>query len=115
MARDFSRRADPPTRRRHTDRGIHPRNFLCLADYRPISSVISTQMASRLGPGFDRIGSAFLQARAKGFWIFHVVRPVVAKNVERSHCSIFSILTNQLGVMGAVGSWVCWFVRLVTL
>src|SRR4029453_1745239 len=72
-------------------------------------------MASWVGTGFDRVGSAFLPARSKGFWIFHVVWSAVAKNMERRHRSVFPILATQLRFMGAVGPGARWIVRLAYL
>src|SRR6266487_1288596 len=115
VARDFPRRADSEARCRPADRGFHPGNFFCVADYRPVPRSIGAEVASRLGPGFDRIGSAFLPARAKGFWIFHIVRSAVAENMERRHRSVFPILAAQLRFMGAVVIGACWIVRLAYL
>ena len=115
VARHFPRRADSQTRCRPADRGFHPGHFFCVANYRSISRSIGAEVASRLGPGFDRIRRAFLPARAKGFWIFHVVRFAVAKNMERRHRSVFPILAAQLRFMGAVGIGACWIVRLAYL
>ena len=115
VAGDFPRRADSQTRCRPADRGFHPGNFFCVADYRSIPRGIGAEVASRMGAGFDRIGSAFLPAWAKGFWIFHGVRFAVAKNMERRHRSVFPILAAQLRFMGAVGVGACWIVRLAYL
>ena len=115
VARDFPRRADSQTRRRPADRGFHPGHFFCVADYRSVPRSICAEVASRMGSGFDRIRGAFLPARAKGFWIFHVVRSAVAKDMERRHRSVFSILAAQLRFMGAVGVGACWIVRLAYL
>ena len=115
MARGFPRRADSQTRCRPADRSFHPGNFFCVADYRPVPRSIGAEVASRLGPGFDRIGSAFLQAWAKGFWIFQSVWFAGAKNMERRHRSVFPILAAQLRFMGTVGIGACWFVRLAYL
>ena len=115
MARDFPGRAHSQTRGGHADSGFHPSNFFCLAYHRSLPRSIGTEMASRLGTGFDRVGSAFLPARAKGFWIFHVVWFVIAKNMERRDRSVFPILATQLRFMGAVGAGACWIVRLAYL
>src|SRR5215471_7265216 len=72
-------------------------------------------MAPRLGTGFKRNGSALLQARSKGFWIVHRIWFAGAKNMERSHCSIFPILATQLWVMGSLGAGACWIMRLAHL
>ena len=72
-------------------------------------------MASRLGPGFDLIGSAFLPAWAKGFWIFHAFRFARAKNMERRHRSVFPILVTKLWFVGSSGARACWIVRLAYL
>src|SRR5206468_4233030 len=115
VARYLSRRADPQTRCRPIDRGIYPRNILCLADHGPISRVVGAQMAPGVGAGFNRDGSALFSTRAEGFWIVHPIWFAGAKNLERSHCSIFSILVTQLWVMGAVSAGACWIVRLAHL
>src|SRR5262249_53628076 len=115
MARDFPRRPDSQTRGRHADRGFHSGNFLCLAHYRSIPRIIGAQVASRVGTGFDRIGSAFLPVGAKGFWSVHELRSAVAKNMERRDRSVFPILAAQLRFMGAVGIGASWIVRLAYL
>jgi hypothetical protein len=58
---------------------------------------------------------AFLPTWAKGFWIFHVVRSAVAKNVERRHRSVFPVLAAQLRFVGAIGIGACWIVLLAYL
>ena len=68
-----------------------------------------------MGSGFDLVRRAFLPTRAKGFWIFHVVRSSVAKNMERRHRSVFPILAAQLRSMGAVSIGVRWIVLLADL
>src|SRR5206468_9281804 len=50
-----------------------------------------------LGAGFARFGSAFFpDGRNCEFWIVHHVWVAVAKNMERRHRSIFSVLVNKL-------------------
>src|SRR5262249_17692888 len=115
VARDFPRRADSQTRRRDPGRGIHPRNVFCLADYGPVSRGIGAQMASRLGAGFDRTGSALFQARAEGFWIVHEFWFAVAKNMERRNRAVFAILAAKLRFVGTAGAGACWIVRLACL
>src|SRR5262249_10571389 len=73
------------------------------------------QVASRLGTGFDRVGSALFPARAKGFWIVYHVWVAVAENMERGDRSVFPILATQLRIMGAIGTGACWIVRLAHL
>src|SRR4029453_2293395 len=72
-------------------------------------------MAARIGSGFERVRRAILPTRAKGFWIFHVVRSAVAKNMERGHRSVFPILAAQLRFMGAACAGACWIVWLAYL
>src|SRR5438874_3389916 len=69
-------------------------------------------MGIQVGPRIRPNGSAFLQAWAKGFWIFQSVWLAGAKNMERRHRSVFPILVAQLRLMGAVGTGACWFVPL---
>ncbi len=115
VARNFPRRADSQTRCRPADRGFHPGHFLCVANYRSVPRSIGAEVASRMGPGFDRIRGAFLPARAEGLGIFDGAWFAVAKNMERRHRSVFPILAAQLRFMGAVGIGACWIVRLAYL
>ena len=111
----FPRRADSKTRRRPADRGFHPSHFFCGANYRSVPRSIGAEVASRMGPGFDRVRRAFLPTWAKGLGIFHRAWSAVAKNMERRHRSVFPILAAQLRFMGAVGIGACWIVLLAYL
>src|SRR6059036_110892 len=97
VAGNFPRRAYSQTRRGDAGHRADSSNIFCLACHRSFSCSINTPMASRLGAGFARFGSAFFpDGRNCEFWIVHHVWVAVAKNMERRHRSIFSVLVNKL-------------------
>ena len=115
MAGYFPRRTNSQTRCCPADHGFHPDNFFYVTNNRSISRGIGTEMASRMGSGFDRIRCAFLPAWAEGLGIFDGAWHSVAKNMERRHRSVFPILAAQFRFMGAVGAGARWIVRLAYL
>ena len=62
-------------------------------------------MASRLGARFGGLRRSFFpHGRSSEFWIGDDFWFAVAKDMERRHRSIFSILANKLRLMDSVGA-----------
>src|SRR5436190_6264036 len=87
-----------------------------LAGYRPVSCEINAEMAPGLGARFGGLRCSVLSDgwHCK-FWIRYSVRLTVAKDVERSNRTVFSVLANKLWLMDPARAGVdsaMWLARL---
>src|SRR5437899_2227322 len=103
MAGNFPWRADPHSRRRDAGHGVDSGKLFCLAGFRSLPRSVGATMASWLGAGFARsCRSVFPYGWNCEFWICDDVWFAFAKNVERRHRAIFSILAAKLRLVGSL-------------
>src|SRR4029450_6917653 len=108
--------ADKETRSQAAQCCFNSRDVFRLAGYRPVPRKIAGEMAPGLGARFRGLWRALLSTGWRcEFRISYGVRLTVANDMERRDRAVFSVLANELWLMGPVCSGIgsaVWLARL---